>query len=402
MKQSDTSLTIHLYRKDEVLAALRMAIISKELSEAVYWGVELYNSDMQSDGLELLQNIWITHIGLSSWWILDSILKVYETGEMDRNDWVSLLVACIGTKSHDSTVFHLLLRGALTLHTWKPAFPHSIQYTSIENALKDCLSRGKLLDAWLLGRALSLEQQWEILKAIGKEKGRLEQLERIRSLSSLSSNEILASSYVCVYMDEVSWIVSQAPINSIIPEHMKDAIDAFESTVSIRGARIFSPPSLSLVHMTLRSSQASHITSESDIQKNLVSQLCESTYWQTILCQYMNLEKKTWISDLKKEEFYDTYFPWVTDDIPDEWPLESRQMSHGYGLGLSEESARISYIKNILDTTKPLELWQSSFKGRVDCTMEWDSIYDDNRKQIHGFLCGLLPMEPIKKIFEIS
>ena len=59
----------------------------------------------------------------------------------------------------------------------------------------------------------------------------------------------------------------------------------------------------------------------SDIINNL--DFNDSVYWSEILKTYKNTD---WISDSLKEEFYDIYFP---NDIPDEWSLENKLLSHG-------------------------------------------------------------------------
>ena len=58
-----------------------------------------------------------------------------------------------------------------------------------------------------------------------------------------------------------------------------------------------------------------------DIINNL--DLNDSLYWSEILKSYKNTD---WISDSLKEDFYDIYFQ---DDIPDEWSLEKKLLSHG-------------------------------------------------------------------------
>jgi hypothetical protein len=82
MEESKKSLTLHLYRKDEVLAAMRWAIVNHNISESIYWGLELFDSDMEQDALEILEFIWITEIGFSSFRISknEDIVKFSLTG----------------------------------------------------------------------------------------------------------------------------------------------------------------------------------------------------------------------------------------------------------------------------------------------------------------------------------
>ena len=405
MKQSKTSLTIHLYRKDEALAALRSAIISNDLSETIFWGIELYDSNMQNDALEMLQNVWLTYIGFGSWWFLDSILNIYESGELDRNSWISMLHSSNNISIHDSSIFILLIRGALTPIDWKPMFPHSKEYTDLNHILLDCLRRGKIKEAWLVARAIEPAEQWKLLTVFAEEKGRITELLKLQSFSSFTFIEKIAISYILVSVDDINWIASKKSMYSELPEYLVIAMNALDSEKSIRKSRVFQPSNDALLYITERSSQPADISSETDIQDKLIETLLQSSYWQDILSNYMDIETRSWVSDIKLEEFYETYFSMSHSDIPDEWSKDSRQKSHSYGLGLSIEESRKQYIYHILQCSKRFEEWDSleyTFKENIDCTLDWKSIYNEIQPYVFKSLRMLLPLKPVRKQFVIE
>ena len=61
MEYPKDALTLHLYRYDEVLASLEWSIVNRAHTEAVFWGLELYDSDMLAETPELLGKIWMQH-----------------------------------------------------------------------------------------------------------------------------------------------------------------------------------------------------------------------------------------------------------------------------------------------------------------------------------------------------
>jgi hypothetical protein len=122
----------------------------------------------------------------------------------------------------------------------------------------------------------------------------------------------------------------------------------------------------------------------------LLETLKQSEYWSCILEHYMESGLTTWKSDEHHESFYETYFP---NDIPDEWSLQSREMSHGRGLGKPIDIARARFIHHTLQRSKSLELWNSQFK-EIDCTMDWSNLY--SVKPVFQF-----PLKPLKKNFQI-
>ena len=389
MKIAKQCLTKHLYRLDEVLSSLRWSIITHNITDTAFWTIELCESNFEQECLDMLETIWIYSIGFGSWFSLRLIQSVYEEGSIEQENLVEITCALARRRTCDSTIFHLLLRGATTPATWKPVFPHSKEYKRVKEGVEDCLKRGKLNEAWLLGRAMQVEEQWEMLEAIASELGRSEALQIIKELRPCVY-ENLATSYVLVSLDEITWISSQEKIENVIPKEVQEAIHDWKSEVSMRKRRALKPRPEALLYLTERSEQTQYVTSESDIQMGLINTLKSSEYWSCVLEHYMVDNK--WKSDEHIETFYETYFP---DDIPDEWSLKSREMSHGRGLGKTIEQSRTRFIHYTLQRSKSLELWNSQFKSDIDCTMDWSNLY--SIKPVIE-----LPMKPFKKAFEVA
>lgn len=396
MEPSKT-LTKHLYRKDEVLSSLRWSIITHNLTETAFWCTELFISGLVQECTELLETVWLYNIGFGSWYSLRLILHIYEAGDISQEDLVAMAVALAKRRLCDSTIFHLLLRGAIanasanananaSKQPWTPAFPHSIEYHTIQQAVLDCLKRGKLQEAWLLGRALLEEEHWTLLEGIAAELGRLDELYILKDLRNCRQ-ESLAASYVLVSLDDITWMQSQDALDNTIPKEVQLAIEEWAIEQPMRKRRAIKPRIEALL-LTARSQQSPYESSEPQIQDGLLQSLMASEYWSAILEPYMTDGK--WKNSRHKELFYDTHFP---QDIPDEWSLADREKSHGRGLGKTKEQAHARFIQLTLQHSRSLELWNSTFPS-LDCSMDWDALYS-SRPQF------LLPMKPVKKVFEI-
>jgi hypothetical protein len=258
------------------------------------------------------------------------------------------------------------------------------------------LRRGKLQEAWLLGRSLEQDQHWLLLESIALELGRAEEIKILKELREVRY-ESLAAAYVLVALKPEKWIKAQESMENAIPPEVTQAMAEWLSEKSLRKRRAIKPRPEALLYLTARSQQTPYVSSEPDIQGGLLVNLQKSEYWIGILQHYMmaSLEKSSgrWKSSRHKELFYDTFFP---DDIPDEWSTASREISHGRGLGKTLEQARQRFIHCTLQRSKSLELWNSVFPVTLDCSMDWDQLYS-NRPPAPA-----MPMKPIKKVFVVA
>ena len=410
MKHSKNHLTIHLYRKDEALASIRWAILSRNHTEAIFWGLELYDSNMEKDAIQALTFTWITCIGFGSLWCLESLQKLVKA---DRNEWCQVLMIWCRIPIHDTTAFHLLLRGASTPSSWQPRIVHTSPYTDpygraireclttsggedLDDALYNTLRRGKLVDAWLMARAINTETQWSLIKQFAKDKKRLGAL-AILCESQLSDVEKRAAAFTLVSLDGPIINAALVSIQCTLPIEVVAAIESWDTEDSLRKRRVFKVRYEAITYLCDRSSQPVTESSEHDIQENLEKTLMESSYWQDVLSAHMKSTRGV-ATDTKMEEFYDIFFSYKLHDIPDEWSIADREKSHGRGLGKTDEGALAHFINTTVQRSITLGLWNSTISYSVP-SLDWYQIYTD--LHIPCVEALQLPIIPIQKQFEI-
>jgi len=399
MKYPEKSLTLHLYRYEEVLASLRWSLIKQNHTEAIFWGLELYDSDMMEDLRDMLISTWIQCIGFgkSCFSVVRDLLKV---DEMKRDEFIHNLYAWCRLP-RDSTGFSLLLSGFLKPRTWQPQFAHETQYATIEQATQDCLKRGKLTEAWLLARAIDPEVQWLTLNKIAKIKGRTEQLNVIRQFDFDCLSRVAAFILVSITDEAFADCILSSKKPAVVSELIK-AVEGWDAEESIRKRRDYKPRPEAITFWCSRSSIPVSETLVKDIECDLEKNLKESHCWQTILEDYE--DNGSWKSDQFKEMFYNTYFPWLTDDIPDEWPLHDKEQSHGRGLGKRPEIALSHFINGILSQKSSIGFYtplRITERNMLPTTLDWDVVYDSIISECSAALKSSLPFRPVKKVFEL-
>jgi hypothetical protein len=400
MKYSKESLTLHLYRYEEVLSSVRWSLIKQSHTEAVFWGLELYDSDMMEDLGDILISTWVQWIGFGKS-CFPVVAELQKVSEMDRDEFIQNMYSWCRVP-RDSTGFSLLLKGALAQTRWQPRFAHASQYNTIEQATEDCLRRGKLSEAWLLARALDPDVQWIIINKIAKLKGRTEQLDVIRLLEFHCLS--LVAAFILVSITDEAFRESIIPLIKppVVSELIK-AIDSWDSQESIRKRRVYKVRPEAITFWCSRTSIPVSESSLNDIECDLEKNLKGSHCWQTILEDYE--ENGSWKSDQFKEMFYNTYFPWLKDDIPDEWSLKDKEQSHGRGLGKRPEIGMRHFINGTLGQKNCIGFYPQirsvTEKDMLPNTIDWDTVYDAMRVKCSDTLKPALPFKPVKKLFDL-
>jgi hypothetical protein len=402
MKEPHKILTIHLYRKEEALAALRWAIICKNYTESIFWGLELFDSDLMSDAIDILEKTWVSQIGycINGWTIISDIIRLKEADEYSRDDFIHTLYSWSQVKTLDSTAFHLLIRGSTTSTEMIPQFQHSKEYMNITDSFIDCLKRGKLLEAWLFARALDTQEVWLILQTIFP--GRNNELLNLRALS-VSERERLASAFVLVSINEETWITANAIFHQRpIPQELKEKLEVWDSETSLRKRREFKVRPEAITYICARSTMQTSESTESDICENLEATLRQSPYWQSVLEDYQI--DGDWKTDRYKEMFYNTYFPYAEDDIPDEWSSTDRDKSHGRGHGKTKVVALRQYINAIFQNSQSLGIWKSikSVCDNLPPSLDWDTIYSTMQPACSDSLTIEFPLISLMKRFVLT
>lgn len=294
-------LTKHLYREDEVIAALKWCLLRGRLSEAAFWSRECVESEMKAPLLEALLWVWCFGCGASGLgWIVDFVAQ---------KDPMELLCSLAHQcrRTPDSSVIAILgagLRPVVPDHIGTPILPPiPPNFGMLEIATARCLIQGKVALAWNL-----LEGQWQdgvyspvLALVAGWRHTSLEPV--LKAIDSIAKNQ--------------KWLWPMRAIVVAAVSQRKLNLDVPVSTIPLEaGPREYAPPVDCLYWFTERGSLRVNESTESELMDGLDRALI-GTYWDPL--------DKT-----DREEFYDRHFPFATD-IPDEWSKAARAKSHGMG-----------------------------------------------------------------------
>ena len=363
---------------------MRWAILSRNHTEAIFWGLELYDSNMEHDAIQVLASTWVSRIGFGCMAALDS-LQGLDTA--DRDTWCQTLMAWCRIRVHDTTIFHILLRGSS--YAWQPRFAHSKEYRTLKSALEDTLERRKLLEAWSICRGMTPASQWTIFEHMAKQKG-LESQYSIIQASVLTDVEKRAAVCGLLTLRHTTSADEGLP-NGTLPIELTEAIAAWDAEDSLRKRRVFKVKPEAITYSCQRSSQPVTESNEIEIQDNLEKSLVESPYWQEVLNSQMKATKITDTTiEREREKFYQVFFPC---DIPDEWSNADREKSHGRGLGKTDEQACNQYVHATVHGSTTLGLWNSIVPSDI-VSLDWPTLYS----KLHTIQ---LPIKPTTKEFTI-
>jgi len=359
MQPSCTWLTCHLYRVEEVIAALRWSLICHSYTEAIYWALELFDSEYLTEAFDCLMKTYLLYIGIKTHPALyEQLLSMRASDELDRNEFILLVYNLARTKRRDATPMHLILTGLMEV-AWKPSFAHKT-YETLEQGIQDCIERGKIREAWLLS------QQGSESSASNPQ---------IPTLTPLESHAVTISQCSKVPYQ------SETHIYTTLLKELATTIADWDSEQSMRKRRIYTPRPEAIVWICERTYRNTEVDSMGGLEQTLFN----SPYWKAILSNYGSVEGKEmqWSTERLKEHFYDTYF---TEDIPDEWSAADREKSHGRPLHISEPVAKIKYYNNILLKTTSL-LWGP---------MKTVTCFPSATRTVIEF-----PLQAVKKVFSV-
>jgi hypothetical protein len=343
-------LTRHLYRYDEVRAALLWCIFQRRLTDGMFWVQELLDSECYTELYQVLFEGWLWSVGISrlewfrQFWIL------FQKDTVDEEELVLLANTLLRLPMRDSTVFHLLLRGPTSQWERLPPTPKTDAFLSTIKDIADtpakqdllrCFRLGKVVNAWLLACQLFQEETeervWDFLSRI-----------ELRTIGSPSTRQCfeafytgidtlfpedqtirlagraVAIAHLCLspsLQNKSNYNLPLMPLDSYTESSLKE----WRELTGRRKRRVLSPPSECLGWITSRGCNPYTKTTIKEVRTFTIDVLREKgcSFWQTRLD-----ESDPWKDDDAFEEFWDTYFP---DDIPDEWSLADQTKSHGPG-----------------------------------------------------------------------
>lgn len=401
-------LTRHLYRYDEVRAALLWCIVSRRTTEGLFWAQELIDSGYHTELFQVLFEGWLWSVGISrlewfrQFWIL------FEKPDVDEDELLLLVNSLLRLPCRDSTTIHLLFRGPCQSIERLPPTPKtdaflpllsSIATTPFQQTLVRCFRLGKVTSAWILAYQLLQEGEdawWDFLaryELVSQGSPSVRQcFEHLRSVceSLFPEDESIhiacqatAIAFLCLSPSRQTksiYVLPETPIDS----HSASCGKEWKSLEGRRGRRVYAPPSECLSWITSRGSNPYTKTTIKEVRNLSIDVLREKgcPFWQDALDT-----TNPWLNDDAFEQFWDTYFP---DDIPDEWSSEDQKKSHGSGILRPKEEPSIGKLVHKWFFRVPsLLVWNASKEGRTLCDKEiwkhmnvWTTGYEEPYTQM--------------------
>ena len=335
-------LTKHLYRVDEVVAALMFSVLRGRYKEAAFWGLELLDSGLVRQMEEALQTVWFYGFGVKALKWMCEFEKVLAEEAIDATACLRLIVSLAvlgGRGKRDGTMLAILGLKALAEpeRIW-PSELQSKEGVKLLDYIGGACAQRKLASAWLAWNALP-EKRVEYLEEILQWKhgesswlpffkgGALQKAAMALAASCLSKEE---------YFDSVEGLTLPP-----FPEDLQALLEEWgASTGKHRIRRVFTIPFECLYHITKRGAEQSvYDSNEKELLGRLErpGKLWGSEFWDEAAEEFGGWEAVR-SDDEARESFYDTLFP---DDIPDEWPKELRAKSHGSGVLQREQKSSI-------------------------------------------------------------
>jgi hypothetical protein len=405
-------LTRHLYRYDEVRAALLWSIVSRRTTEGLFWAQELLDSGCYTELYQVLFEGWLWSVGISRMEWFRQFWILFEKTDVEEEELLHLVNGLLRLPTRDTTTLHLLFRGPTThgierlpptpkTDAFLPLAAH-IANSPLKEALVRCFRLGKVIPAWILAFQLFREEGedawWEFLSRIelvsqGSPSVR-QCFEGFRGVcSSLFPEDesirlacqATAVAFLCLspsHQRKSIYVLAETPIDS----YSASCLAEWKSMEGRRKRRVYSPPSDCLSWITSRGCNPYTKTTIKEVRSFTIDVLREKgcPFWQEALDG-----KNPWQDDDAFEDFWDTYFP---DDIPDEWSLEDQKKSHGPGILRPTETPSIGKLVHKWFFRIPsLLIWNATKQLQPICQQDlwkemrvWTAGYEEPYKQMQN------------------
>ncbi len=391
--------TRHFYEDDEVIAALHWCLKKGRVKEAVFWCLELLDSEMMDTLSDELYKAWLWYFGVGAL----STLPILSVDT--REDCLKLVcgLARLSSERRDRSVLALLLLGLQETQCDRPSYFPNLQElferlgcTPLEKAFCAALFQGKARLAFDLSRSqwqANPDRVYELVHEIMRFKHKSQEADDCITLLEFYKEKNLWATRACciasVSLTRKQMAESMKPLRLEIPPEIQEAIEEWASLTGRRLRRVFQIPHECLYMRTKRGLLSNKVSTLSDLYAISDSTLEGCPFWNRVL-----EEEVPWLDDDRKEAFYELYFP---DDIPDEWSREAQEKSHGFGALINNEVPTLKkYRDRWFRSTPTRAIWflnRDLSKWNVESEKSWVQLYERPWSTIVSTWC----LTPVKK-----
>ena len=315
-------LTRHLYREDEVIAALIFCILRGRHVEAAFWCSEMIVSEMIDELLGAMRRAWFYGIGIQCLGWLRAFQALGEAIEAER--LLELVQQLCRAKKDRSAM--TLLATDLTVQPDRVNAGAVSGTNSLEQFIQLAVMQRRTTTAW--GGLQAMEAPEDFLKRLAMSKHGVAGTRALKAIMAeplgVWETRATALAALCLSREEflASWAAEPQPLLREVAAGLKE----WEPLIGRRRRRIYAVPPECLYYFTERGRTVSvYDTTEKEIMGRLekTGGLWGSVYWDSV-----GDWQAVKTDDAARESFYDTHFP---DDRPDEWSKADRAKSHGAG-----------------------------------------------------------------------
>jgi hypothetical protein len=324
-------LTRHLYREDEVVAALMFCILRKRSTEAAFWCSELLDSGLVDEMIGGLQRIWLCAFGIKALGWLRAFQEVTGGDEVSSEEIIGLVVGLSiigGNGGRDRSIITLLADPIAEQPDRVNTGDVSPAFTPLEAFVARAILQRRSRTAW--GGLHGMETPDVFLQKIAMAKHGIAGCRCLTTIAGtgLSPWEQRATIVAALCLDHAAFIKSWS--QNAVGEVPSD-LETWTANLGRRARRVYAIPDECLYWFTRRGKELSvYDTNEKEIMGRLEKSaaLWGSDFWDSVAEEFGGwLKIKT--DAESREAFYEAHFP---DDIPDEWSSAERAKSHSRGV----------------------------------------------------------------------
>lgn len=333
-----TSLSRHLFRLDEVAASLRYALIERRIDEGMYWTEELIDSEELELLLKIIIDVWVFTIGpFGRLSMLPVISQVVAGPSAASLRLLSFSILRTPKSIADGSVLAIAVLAFEDLRA--PSLETQIENMSIGSAIQPDNSVATAINQRNLRAAARYILKGGTVKGLILE--RREYITAVRRLVAGADRSIwrvlwsIIDAMILIMMPK-EFAAATAGVATELTQSMQEKLAEWQATVGRRRRRCFKVQTVAIKWLTARGRMSYNETTIRDLMNNNVWRLFKGCrYWDRKAVEFGligGLEAAENAIDDETQDalegFINFAFP---DDIPDEWSVADRQLSHGDG-----------------------------------------------------------------------